>query len=104
MSDRAQFTTPRWMPVVAVSIGVVFVVADAVLEAQREAVTQCAPDCQGGAQLFEIHAQPTFLDAALSNPWPFVHHATALAAIALLTWIGSYLFTFAKWPEADGDE
>ena len=104
MGERAQFTTPRWVPPLVIGTAVLVVVADAVLEAQREAMTQCAPDCQGGAPLFEIHAQPTFLDAALSNPWPFVHHATALAAIALLTWIGSYLFTFAKWPEADGDE
>ena len=106
MTDRAQLSSSHARPIAMFLIGltVIGLVGREIVAAQRAALAQCAPDCQLGAPLFEIHAQPTFLDAALSNPWPFVHHATALAAIALLTWIGSYLFTFAKWPEADGDE
>jgi hypothetical protein len=52
MGERAQFTTPRWVPPVVIGTAVLVVVADAVLEAQREAMTQCAPDCQLGAPLF----------------------------------------------------
>jgi len=52
VSERAQFTTPRWPLVVAVTVGVVVVVADAVRDAQAEAMAQCAPDCSLGAPLF----------------------------------------------------
>jgi hypothetical protein len=90
MTDRAQFTTPRWMPVVAVSIGVVLVVADAVLEAQREAMTQCAPDCQGGAPLF---AHVGLVDAALV--------AIPLLGIGFLSWV---LFRSGVMPGRIGGE
>ena len=85
MTDRAQFTTPRWMPVVAVSIGVVFVVGDAVLEAQREAMTQCAPDCQVGTP-------------------PFGGPVDALLAIGVLVAAGYVVGIVQKPQEADGDE
>ena len=92
MSDRAQFTTPRWMPVVAVSIGVLLVVADAVLEAQREAMTECAPDCQLGAP-------PSLIESVIANPLPFVGAGAAVATLGMLiialdragivpTWLG----------------
>ena len=92
MGERAQFTTPRWVPPLVIGTGVLVVVADAALEAQREAMTQCAPDCQLGAP-------PSLIESVIANPLPFVGAGAAVATLGMLiialdragivpTWLG----------------
>jgi len=78
--------------VVAVSIAVVLVVGDAVVDAQREAMAQCAPDCQLGAP-------PSLIESVIANPLSFVGAGAAVATLGILiialdragvvpTWLG----------------
>jgi len=90
VTDRAQFTTPRWVPPLVIGTGVLVVVADAALKAQREAMTQCAPGCQLGAPLF---AHVGLVDAALV--------AIPLLGIGVMSWV---LFRSGVMPARIGGE
>jgi len=90
VSERAQFTTPRWVPPLVIGTAVLVVVAEAVLDAQREAMTQCAPDCQLGGPVF---APGGLVDAALV--------VIPLLGIAFLSWL---LFTSGVVPRRIGGE
>jgi len=76
MSDRAQFTTPRIVPMVVIGVLIIALVVEAA------ATNGIVPAIVGGV-------------AGVVG---------GVAVIGLLVWIASHLVTFVKWPGSESDD
>ena len=96
MTDRAQLGQPRpWVRFGLTAVfflAVVTVVGDAALDAQRKAMSECAPDCHVGTS-------PSLIESVIANPLSFVGAGAAVATLGIFiialdragivpTWLG----------------